>query len=173
MPDQQLVLNEQSKQQFTTINTHRGLYQYTRLPFGISCAPAVFQRTMDNLLKVIKHVSVYIDDIVVTGITEEEHLKNLDEVLSRLDGVGARLRKEKKVFSPQIEYLGHLINEKDYILLRARSRPSSFLVNFYQISPQPYIPYIHFYRNQLSGNGDLKRRKHFKKLRHYSVLLDS
>ena len=109
---QQLVLNEQLKQ-FTTINTHRGLYQYTHLPFGISCAPAVFQRTMDNLLKGIKHVSVYIDDIVVTGITEEEHLKNLDEVLSRLDGVGARLRKEKcSFFSPQIEYLGHLINEK-------------------------------------------------------------
>ena len=106
---QQLVLNEQSKQ-FTTINTHRGLYQYS---FGISCAPAVFQRTMDNLLKGIKHVSVYIDDIVVTGITEEEHLKNLDEVLSRLDDVGARLRKEKcSFFSPQIEYLGHLINEK-------------------------------------------------------------
>ena len=68
---------------------------------------------MDNLLKGIKHVSVYIDDIVVTGITEEEHLKNLDEVLSRLDGVGAHLRKEKcSFFSPQIEYLGHLINEK-------------------------------------------------------------
>ena len=62
---QQLVLSEQSKQ-FATINKHRGIYQYTRLPFGISCAPAVFQRTMDNLLKGIKHVSVYIDDIVVT-----------------------------------------------------------------------------------------------------------
>ena len=109
---QQLVLSEQSKQ-FATINKHRGIYQYTRLPFGISCAPAVFQRTMDNLLKGIKHVSVYIDDIVVTGVTEEEHIKNLDEVLSRLDGVGARLRKEKyEFFSSQVEYLGHLIDEK-------------------------------------------------------------
>ena len=82
---------------------------------------------MDNLLKGIKHVSVYINDIVVTGLTEEEHLKNLDEVLSRLDGVGAHLRKEKGSF---------------------------------------FSPYIHFYRNQLSGHGDLKRRKHFKKIRH-------
>ena len=47
-----------------------------------SCAPAVFQRTMDNLLKGIKHVSVYIDDIVVTGVTEEEHIKYLDEAQS-------------------------------------------------------------------------------------------
>ena len=81
---------------------------------------------MDNLLKGIKHVSVYIDDIVVTGITEEEHLKNLDEVLSRLDDVGARLRKEKcSFFFPQIEYLGHLINEKGLHPTRARSKPSS------------------------------------------------
>ena len=81
---------------------------------------------MDNLLKGIKHVSVYIDDIVVTGSTEEEHLKNLDEVLSRLDDVGARLRKEKcSFFSPQMSIWVTSLMKRDYILLRARSKPSS------------------------------------------------
>ena len=46
----QLPLSEDSKP-LTTINTHRGLYQYNRMPFGISSAPSIFQRTMDNLLK--------------------------------------------------------------------------------------------------------------------------
>ena len=106
----QLPLSEDSKP-LTTINTHRGLYQYNRMPFGISSAPATFQRTMDNLLKGIPHVTVYLDDIVVTGITEAEHLKNLEMVLQRLQEAGVRLQKEKCVFlAPQIEYLGHLID---------------------------------------------------------------
>ena len=46
---QQLPLDEDSKK-FTTINTHKGLFQYERLPFGISTAPSIFQRLMENLL---------------------------------------------------------------------------------------------------------------------------
>lgn len=44
---QQLLLDEESKK-FTTINTHKGLYQYNRLPFGVSPVPGIFQHTMDN-----------------------------------------------------------------------------------------------------------------------------
>ena len=47
---QQLALDEQSKP-FVTTNTHKGLFQYNRLPFGVSAAPAIFQRTMENLLQ--------------------------------------------------------------------------------------------------------------------------
>ena len=108
----QLLLGESSKP-LTTINTHKRLLEYNCLPFGISSAPAIFQRTMDNLLKGMKHVTAYIDDIVVTGANEEEYLKNLDEVLTHLKTAGARLKKEKcQFFVPQVEYLGHLIDEK-------------------------------------------------------------
>ena len=55
----------------------------------------MFQRTMDNLLKGLNHTTAYIDDIVVSGVTEEEHLRNLDEVLRRLNDAGVRLKKEK------------------------------------------------------------------------------
>ena len=96
----QLLLGEYSKP-LTTINTHKGLFEYNRLPFSISSAPAIFQRTMDNLLKGMKHVTAYIDDIVVTGANEEEHLKNLNEVLTRLKTAGARLKKGKvPIFCP-------------------------------------------------------------------------
>ena len=54
---QQLELEESSKK-FTTINTHKGLCQYNRLPFGVSSAPGIFQRTMENLLQGIPHVVV-------------------------------------------------------------------------------------------------------------------
>ena len=45
---QQLVLEEGSRE-FTTINTHKGLYRYNRLPLGVSSAPGIFQRTMENI----------------------------------------------------------------------------------------------------------------------------
>ena len=77
---QQLVLDEESSK-LVTVNTHRGLFCYKRLPFGISAAPAIFLCTMDSLLQGILKVCVYIDDVLVTGPTEEEHLANLTEVL--------------------------------------------------------------------------------------------
>ena len=78
---QQVSLDTESKK-FTTINTSKGLFQYTRLPFGISSAPSIFQRVMDGVLSGLDGVAAYIDDIVVTGKTEQEHLQNLDKVLT-------------------------------------------------------------------------------------------
>ena len=83
----QVPLDAESKK-FTTINTHRGLYQYNRLPFGISSAPAIFQRTIENILQNLPHTCVYLDDILITAKTESEHIKNLEEVLIRLEKAG-------------------------------------------------------------------------------------
>ena len=47
---QQLPLHEDSKK-FVAIITHKGLFAYTRLPFGVSSAPGIFQRTMENLFQ--------------------------------------------------------------------------------------------------------------------------
>ena len=78
---QQLPLEEESKK-YAVINTHKELLRYTRLPFGISSAPVIFQRVIESLLQGVKGVMVYLDDILVTGSTEEMHLRALEEVLS-------------------------------------------------------------------------------------------
>ena len=78
------VLDEESKQ-FVVINTTKGLFRYNRLPFGISSAPRIFQRVIENVLKGIPGVVAYIDDILLTGPTEEAHLQTLEEVLKRLE----------------------------------------------------------------------------------------
>ena len=107
---QQISLTEESKV-LTTVNTHKGLFRYNRLPFGVSAAPSIFQRTMESLMQGLPHVVVYIDDILVTGSTEEEHLRTLEEVLDRLEKAGARLKREKCRFMlPMMEYLGHQIS---------------------------------------------------------------
>ena len=94
---QQILLDEDSKK-YVTINRHKGLYQYSRLPFGVSSAPAIFQRTMEGILRGIPNVSVYIDDILVTGASDEDHLKTLDEVLTKLKAAGVKLKKNKCAF---------------------------------------------------------------------------
>ena len=107
---QQIPLEEESNQ-YIVINTHRGLYRYNRLPFIVASAPTIFQKTMDNLLQGLKKVTVYIDDILVTGSTQEEHLKNLEEVLTRLQRAGIRLKRSKCAFMlPSVEYLGNFIS---------------------------------------------------------------
>ena len=68
---------------------------------------------MDSLLQGLNHVVVYLDDIVVSGSSDEEHIHNLEEVLSRLSNAGIHLKKVKcSFFVDQVEYLGHLIDKK-------------------------------------------------------------
>ena len=107
---QQLKLDEDSKK-YTTINTHKGLFQYNRLPFGVSSSPGIFQRAIENLLQGIPHVVVRMDDILVSGEDETAHLDNLSSVLSRLLEAGLRLRQEKCCFmQPEVIYCGYGIN---------------------------------------------------------------
>lgn len=107
---QQLLLDDSSKE-VVTINTHKGLFSYQRLPFGVSSAPGIFQRTMETLLQGIPRVIVYLDDILITGASQEEHMANLKLVLTRLQEAGLRLRKDKCEFMvPTVKYLGHIID---------------------------------------------------------------
>ena len=106
---QQIKLEEKS-QQYVTISTHKGLFRYNRLPFGVASAPSIFQRTMDNLLQGIPGVCVYIDDILISGSNDEEHLEHLDKVLRRLAEAGMRLKPAKCAYLlPSVDYLDHTI----------------------------------------------------------------
>ena len=71
---QQMALDNQSRE-LVTINTHKGLYRYTRLPFGVASTPAIFQKTMDTVLQGLPKVICYLDDILVTGGTACPTLK--------------------------------------------------------------------------------------------------
>ena len=105
-----MVLDAESTK-YVTINTHRGVYRYTRLPFGVVSAPAMFQKIMDSILQGIPKVICYIDDILVTGKDDEEHLHNLNEVFKRLQAHGVRIKRDKCHFMKEsVEYLRHRID---------------------------------------------------------------
>ena len=75
-------------------------------------APSVFhQVTMDKILAGIENVMCFVDDILVTGSTEQEHLKTLEQLLQMLDRHNVRLKKTKCQFlKSQVQYLGYTVN---------------------------------------------------------------
>ena len=86
----QIPLDEESKK-LVTVNTHKGLFQYTCLLFGVSSAPSIFQRMMDNILQGIESVCAYIDDMSVSGKTPED-LAKLEAVFAGLKEAGLALQ---------------------------------------------------------------------------------
>jgi hypothetical protein len=78
----QLELDEKDRWKSAFI-THRGLYQFKRLPFGLKNAPAIYQRFMDQLLGSLRWVAalVYIDDVIIYSETWPEHMAHLRQLL--------------------------------------------------------------------------------------------
>ncbi|KII64969.1 Transposon Tf2-8 polyprotein [Thelohanellus kitauei] len=82
-----------------------GLFRYTRLPFGVSSAPLIFQQTMDEILNGIERVTWYLDGIIVSGKDRKEHVERLTEVLMRLNKAGLTTKKKN------VKFLGHKIDK--------------------------------------------------------------
>ena len=98
----------------TAFVTHRGLFEWRVMPFGLCNAPATFQRLMDSLLGDILFYKavVYLDDIIAFGRTFEEALANLEAVFKRLRAAGLKLKPSKcRFFQRQVHYLGHIVGE--------------------------------------------------------------
>ncbi|CAF3889578.1 unnamed protein product, partial [Rotaria sp. Silwood1] len=107
----QVELDEPSKN-LVIINTPLGLFRYNRMPFGISNAPAIFQRIIDQVIAGIPNCVAYLDDILLTGANEEEHLRTLEMVLLRLSEFGFRCNPEKCLFfQDEVSYLGFIIDK--------------------------------------------------------------
>ncbi|KAK1930032.1 Retrovirus-related Pol polyprotein from transposon 297 [Phytophthora citrophthora] len=95
----------------TAFTTRRGLFQFTRMPFGLCNAPSTFQRRMDCVLRGLTWVCclVYLDDVVIlTKRSVTQHVVELAVVLERLAEAGLSLKVSKCSFATtRMEYLGH------------------------------------------------------------------
>ena len=95
--------------------TRKGLFQLKLMPFGLSNAPATFQRLMDRVLAGLhwEQCLVYLDDIIVFGRTFEETLARLRCVMDRLQATGLKLKASKcKWFQRSVQYLGRIVYSK-------------------------------------------------------------
>ena len=97
----------------TAFRTHRGLFQFRRMPFGLRNGPSIFQRVMQGILSPYLWLFclVYIDDIVVYSKLYEEHIKHLDLVLEAIEKAGITLSPSKcHLFYGSILLLGHKVS---------------------------------------------------------------
>ena len=105
---QQIPIAEQS-QKLLSFSTPFGRYCHQRLPFGITSAPEIFQKAMNDILHDIPGVACYIDDCIIFGQTLQEHNKALENVLTRFREVGVCLNVSKCKFAQEkVEFVGHV-----------------------------------------------------------------
>lgn len=94
----------------TVFNTCFGTYKFTRLSMGLNTAPNSFPLLMDKVLKglTFKSVLCYMDDVVIISDSFEQHLKDISEVMSRLESSGLNLNPKKCTFATnKAVSLGH------------------------------------------------------------------
>ena len=108
----QVKLEEDSKK-YTAFCTPSGLYQWTRLPFGLKSSPTQFQYMMSKVLSGLgSYCGVYIDDVLIFSNNFDEHMIHVAEVFSRLRDANLTVKLAKCCFAcDQLDYLGHVIGK--------------------------------------------------------------
>lgn len=105
----------------TTFLTENGMYRFTRLMFGVNCAPEIFQREMSRILKDIDNVIVYIDDILIFAKSIEDLRRTIAKVLQVLRTNNLTLNTEKCEFDKdRIKFLGHELDERGFHIDEAK-----------------------------------------------------
>lgn len=107
---QQLQISPEC-QELLTINTHLGLFQYTKLPFGVSAAPGKFQSVMEAILGGLENVKVYLDNIFIWSYSVHDCHKKVTAVMKRLVEYNVKVNFAKcKFYKTSMEFLGHIID---------------------------------------------------------------
>ena len=105
----QIMLDPESRA-LTTFLTPWGRFQFRRLPFGLSSAPEIFQRSMEKILFGLEGVICMMDDVLVFGRDAKEHWIRLRLVLEKIEKSGMTLKKEKCEFGvTEVKFLGHIV----------------------------------------------------------------
>ena len=99
--------NDQPKTAFSP-GPGMGLFQFCQMPFGLSGAPASFQRLMDKVCRGLSFVTTYLDDVLVYSATVQEHQQHVELLFQRLSSAGLTLRGGKcHIGLSKVSYLGH------------------------------------------------------------------
>ncbi|EYC08294.1 hypothetical protein Y032_0067g95 [Ancylostoma ceylanicum] len=104
---------EESHCERTAFACFLGAFEYIRMPMGLKGAPATFQRIMDDFKKYLRaRVFIYVDDLIITSETPDDHLIDIDEVLGKIELIGMKLKATKCEFAKEeITFLGFVLSK--------------------------------------------------------------
>ena len=133
----------------TAFITPQGQYEFCVMLFGLTNAPATYQRAIDMVLRKAPTSLAYVDDTLVYSQSFREHISHLQNTLELYRQAKMQLRKEKCIFEVQeVEFVGHLISSN-------RQRPISSLIQRIRdhASPttlrelKPFLGLTNYYRD--------------------------
>ncbi|XP_071948803.1 uncharacterized protein [Antedon mediterranea] len=108
----QIIMADESINK-TALRVPWGLYEFVRMPQGLSNSPGTFQRVMEYVLgdMNLTQIVLYLDDILIFSSSFKQHLSRLENVLSRLYKYGLKVKGKKcDFFKTEVTYLGHVIS---------------------------------------------------------------
>ena len=156
----QVALQDSAKPK-TAFSHDDVLYEFNKLPFGLRNAPSHFSRLMQGVLSGLigSAVLVYLDDLIVTGATVEEHVSNLCVVLEALQRHKLRVRPEKcQFFKKEVEFLGHLVTPEGIKPLVDKIQAiREFPVPNSSRAVSSFLGLIGYYRKYIKGFGQIAK----------------
>ena len=109
----QVSVREEDREK-TAFITHKGLFQFKQMPFGLVNSPKTFERLIELVMSGLQGEKclVYLDDVIIYGKTFSDTLENLISVFERFRKANLKLKPKKcAIFRDDIKYLGHIVSE--------------------------------------------------------------
>ena len=110
----QVEMSEKGKEKTAFSIGNVGFYECNRMVFGLTNAPATFQRLMERCMGDLnlKECLIFLDDILIFSESFKEHIERLETVFSRLNQHGLKLKGSKcEFFKRSVKYLGHVVSQ--------------------------------------------------------------
>ena len=159
----QVELDERDREK-TAFSTQEGLYEFKVLPFGLTNAPATFQRLMDMVLAGLQwsHCLVYLDDVIILGRTFQEHLSSISQVLQRLRSAGLKVKPSKcELLKRKVYFLGHIVSEKGVAADPAKTeKVASWPTPTTCRQVQQFLGLANYYRRFVQGFATISKPLH-------------
>ena len=108
----------------TAFTSPFGKYEYNKVPFGLTQAPAYFQELMTGVLKDFSFAIAYLDNIIIfSRIQQKEHLSHIKQVFEKLRNAHLLMKLSKcHFFTKEIQYLRHILSTKGIRLLPSKTQ---------------------------------------------------
>lgn len=160
----QIPLAEESKH-LTTFSTSQGSFKFNVLPFGLKVAPSAFARMMNEAFSSLPPNTcfIYLDDLIILGKTEEQHLDNIRKVFEVCKNLNLKLNTRKCLFfKDEVTYLGHKCS-------REGVSPDEAKYNAIKFYPRPqtkedvkrFVAFANYYRRFIKNFANLSAPLNF------------